>query len=131
MAEDNLADALLVKQVIAMENLPLEVQLASDGEKAIDYIRNAEAIDDAPCPHLVLLDLNLPRKDGFEVLRELRSGGRCKAIPVLIITSSDSPADLRQAAELGARYFRKPTDYDQFLKLGGVLRQLLRDHGML
>jgi len=131
MAEDNLADALLVKQVIAIEKLPLNVHLISDGEKAIDYIRDAEKSTEAPCPHLVLLDLNLPRRDGFEVLRELRAGGRCKQVPVLIITSSDSPADLSQATELGASYFRKPTDYDEFLKLGGVLRRLLREHGML
>lgn len=131
MAEDNLADALLVKQAIALEDLPLDVCILSDGEKAIDFIRSVEKTPDMPCPHLLLLDLNLPKRDGFEVLRELRSGGRCGQIPVLIITSSDSPADQNQASALGARYFRKPADYDEFLKLGGVLRQLLIDNGML
>jgi CheY-like chemotaxis protein len=78
-----------------------------------------------------LVDLNLPKRDGFEVLRRLRASGRCKDIPVLVITSSDSPSDLTQAASLGAGYFRKPPSYDEFLKLGGVLRQVLREKGMI
>jgi DNA-binding response OmpR family regulator len=128
LAEDNLPDALLVREAIRMENLPLQVHIASDGEQAIEFIARAERDSEAPCPHFLLLDLNLPRVDGFDVLRRLRASDKYKAIPVLIISSSDSPADRSRAASLGAGYFRKPPSYDEFLKLGAVLRQLLEDN---
>ncbi len=114
-----------------MENLPLEVYVAPDGQQAIDFIARAEKDPDAPCPHFLLLDLNLPKRDGFEVLQRLRSSTKCKDIPVLIITSSDSPDDVSEAAALGAGYFRKPPNYDEFLKLGGVLRQIIQDSGVM
>ena len=113
-----------------MEKLPLEVHIAADGEKAIEFIDRAETDPESPSPHFLLLDLNLPKKDGFEVLRRLRASAKFKNIPVLIMTSSDSPGDRNRAAELGAGYFRKPGSYDGFLKLGTVLRQLIEDSGV-
>lgn len=130
VAEDNLPDTLLVREAIRMENLPLEMHVASDGQEAIDFIAAAEADPDAPDPDLLLLDLNLPKRDGFEVLRRLRASPKYKGIPVLIMTSSDSAADQSRATELGARYFRKPPNYDEFLKLGKALRQLMKDGGV-
>jgi two-component system, response regulator len=131
LAEDNLPDALLVREAIKMENLPLEVHIAPDGERAIDLIVNAENDPAAPCPHVLLIDINLPRIDGFEVLRRIRASGKFKNIPVLVVTSSDSPADQREAAKLGARYFRKPITYDEFMKIGAFLRRFLEESGML
>ena len=131
LAEDNLPDALLVREAIRMEDLPLEVYVAADGEKAMEFIARAERDPDAPRPHLLLLDINLPKVDGFEVLKRLRASGKYGALPVLVISSSDSPSDRRQAADLGASYFRKPPSYDEFLKLGSVLKQLLKDSGAL
>jgi DNA-binding response OmpR family regulator len=131
LAEDNLPDALLVREAIKMENLPVEVSIASDGERAIDIIEKAENDPDAPCPHVLLLDINLPRIDGFEVLRRIRASDKFKNLPVLMVTSSDSPADRSEAAKLGAGYFRKPVTYDEFVKIGGLLRQFLKHHGML
>jgi CheY-like chemotaxis protein len=125
LAEDNLPDALLVKEAIQMENLPFHLHLVSDGQQAIDFIARAEADRDAPSLHGLVLDLNLPKRDGFEVLRRLRASPVFKDVPVLIVTSSDAPSDLAQAATLGAGYFRKPPSYEEFLKLGGVLRQML------
>ena len=118
---------MLVKEIISLEGLPFEIFVTSDGEKAIDFINRAETDQDAPCPQFVLLDLNLPKKHGFEVLRRLRESEKCKHVPVLIMTSSDSPADQSRAAELGAGYFRKPADYDEYMKLGEVLKQLMKD----
>jgi len=109
-----------------MENLPFDVHLAADGQQAIDFIARAEEDPDASPLDGVVLDLNLPKCDGFEVLRRLRASTRFKSIPVLIVTSSDAPGDLSQAAALGAGYFRKPPSYDEFLKLGGVLRRMLK-----
>ena len=131
LAEDNFPDVVLVREVIRSEELPLNMHVVSDGQQAIEFIEQCEQDPNGPCPHFVLLDLNLPKRDGFEVLRRLRASERCKAVPVVIITSSDSPSDRAQAAELGAGYFRKPPSYDEFLKLGGVLKQLLKDSGAL
>jgi CheY-like chemotaxis protein len=116
---------LLVREAIRRENLPIDLHNASDGQQAIDFLERAEHDPDAPCPDFLLLDLNLPKMDGFEVLRRVRTGGKCAAIPVVVITSSDSPADRSQAARLGAGYFRKPPNYEEFLKLGGVLKKLV------
>jgi DNA-binding response OmpR family regulator len=122
---------LLIREVIRVENLPLEMHVASDGQSAIEFIESADASPNAPCPHLLLLDLNLPKRDGFEVLKRLRESDRCKTVPVVIITSSDSPSDRAQAAALGAAYFRKPPSYEEFMKLGGVLKALLKDSGAM
>jgi CheY-like chemotaxis protein len=131
LAEDNLPDALLVREAIRFENLPLEVHVASDGQRAIDFIVQSENDPNAPCPHILLLDINLPKADGFEVLRRVRNSDRCGKAPVLMFSSSDSPADRSQATKLGAGYFRKPPSYDEFLKLGAVLKKLLTDNGLL
>lgn len=118
---------LLVREAITNEDLPFDVYTASDGQQAIDFIERTEREPDAPCPQFLVLDLNLPKKDGFEVLRRLRASLRCKQIPVVVVTSSDAPSDLSLAAELGAAYFRKPTSYEEFLKLGGLLKRLLEE----
>ncbi len=131
MVEDNLPDALLVREAIRTENLPLEVHVATDGQKAIEFIARAEIDPDAPCPQLLLLDLNLPKVEGFDIVRRLRASEKFRAIPVLIVSSSDAPSDRSRAAEFGAGYFRKPPNYEEFLKLGGVLKQLLKDNGAL
>ena len=131
LAEDNLPDAILVREAIKMENLPLEVHIAPDGERAIELLVNAETDPDAPCPDVLLLDINLPRIDGFEVLRRVRASGKFKDVPVIVITSSDSPADRSEAARLGARYFQKPVTYDEFVMIGPLLRQFLEETGVL
>jgi CheY-like chemotaxis protein len=131
MVEDNLADALLMREAIQMEGLDLNIQPALDGEIAIAAIERAEKDPDAAPLDAVLLDLNLPRVDGFEVLRRIRSSQRFHKLPVIVITSSDSPADRREGANLGAAYFRKRPDYDEFLKVGGVIRRFLEEHGLL
>jgi CheY-like chemotaxis protein len=125
LAEDNLPDVLLVREAIANENLPFDIFTASDGQQAFDFIERADKELDSPCPHFLLLDLNLPKKDGFEVLRRVRVSTRCRNTRVVVITSSDAPGDRKQAELLGAAYFRKPTSYEEFLKLGGVLKRLL------
>jgi DNA-binding response OmpR family regulator len=114
-----------------MEDLPVEVHMAADGERAIEFITASEKDPKAPCPHILLLDLNLPKIDGLEVLRRVRASGKCKNLPVLIVTSSDSPADRKSARELGAGYFRKPVTYDEFVKIGSVLKEFLHASGLL
>ena len=131
MVEDNLADALLVREAIQLEGLDLNIQPAIDGEMAIAAIERAEKDPDTAPLDAVLLDLNLPRVDGFGVLRRIRASQRFHQLPVIVITSSDSFEDRREGAKLGASYFRKRPDYDEFLKVGGVIRRFLEQHGLL
>jgi CheY-like chemotaxis protein len=131
LAEDNLPDALLVGEVIQMAGLPLELHVEPDGEQAWEFFRRAERDASAPRPHLLLLDLNLPKVDGIALLRRLREREEWKNLPVMVITSSDAPEDRNDAARLGASYFRKPANYDAFLKLGDELQKFLEDKGLL
>jgi DNA-binding response OmpR family regulator len=129
MVEDNPADALLVREAIRMENLPLDVYGAADGEVAISFLRKAETEPEAPAPELVLLDLN-PKIDGFEVLRRIRASEKYRDVPVIIMTSSDSQADRNEGASLGAFYFRKPANYQEFMKIGLTLKRFLEHNGL-
>jgi len=117
-----------VREAIRAENLALEVYLMGDGQLGWDFLTRAESDPEAPRPDLVLLDLNLPKRSGFDILRRLRASEKLKHTPVLIVTSSESPSDLKAAADLGASYFRKPPSYEEFLKLGGVLRRLVEEN---
>jgi DNA-binding response OmpR family regulator len=126
-----LPDALLVREALKIEDLPIEVHVAPDGERALDFLERTEWDSAAPRPDVLLLDINLPKVDGFEVLRTVRASTRYKEIPVLVVTSSDSPADRGEAAKLGASYFRKPPNYEEFLKIGPMLRRVLEENGLL
>ena len=131
VAEDNLPDAIIVREAIKKEKLPVEVHIAADGEKALEFFQRAESDATAPAPSALLLDLNLPKVDGFEVLRAVRASRQFKELPILVVTSSDSPADRNEAARLGAGYFRKPVTYAEFLKIGESIRALFREHHLL
>ena len=126
IVEDNRADVFLVERAVEHYHVPAALKLLEDGEQAIKYLESLEDQPDAPIPSLLLLDLNLPKRPGTEVLRRLRASGRCRNIPVIVLTSSDSADDRRVASEYGAScYFRKPTSYDEFLKIGHVMNEVL------
>ena len=126
LVEDNPADADLVEEALADANLDCRLQVLGNGKRALDYISLIEN-DQAPCPDLVLLDLNLPQVSGEAVLKRIRSSPRCGSVKVLIVTSSDAAHDRRNAMELGATdYFRKPSSLAQYLELGPKVRDLLQ-----
>ena len=120
-----------MREAIQAEQLEVDVHIVADGELAIDFIARAATDSEAPAPHVMLLDLNLPKVDGFEVLRRVRAIEKFKNIPVIIVTSSDSPEDRREALSLNANYFRKPVSYEEFIKIGAVLRRFLEENGLL
>jgi CheY-like chemotaxis protein len=126
IVEDNKADVYLIREAIQHAQLEASVHVVPDGDKAIGFFETAQADITAPCPDLVILDLNLPKVNGEEVLKHLRSQVRCSDARVVIVTSSDSPRDREKLHRLGAdAYFRKPSDYTEFLKLGQIIKQLL------
>lgn len=126
LVEDNPADVFFVRTALEYGGIETEIVVARDGEKAIELVEAADANPSAPCPELVLLDLNLPRASGTEVLRRLRKSIRCADVPVIIVTSSDAPSDRAETARLGAnRYFLKPHSLDEYMKLGLLIKEIL------
>ena len=126
MAEDNKGDIYLIEEALTVHGVNATLHVVPDGEAAIDYLQQAEADGPALPPHLVLLDLNLPRKTGHDVLRHIRKSARFGGLPVLIVTSSDAEIDRTQAQILGVSgFFRKPSNFDEYLKIGELVRQVL------
>jgi two-component system response regulator len=120
LVEDNPDDAALAQLAFARASVPLAVVLAEDGVEALDYLfrRGAHAGRAGGAPDLVLLDLQLPGLDGFEVLRQIRADQALALVPVLAFTSSVEPSDVQRSYRLGANsYLRKPVDFDAFLRL--------------
>ena len=123
LAEDNAADVYLIREALKQGGVDCLVRAATDGREVLELISTG---DSSWRPDLIILDLNLPRHDGIEVLQKLRSTGTFANVPIVVLTSSDSPRDRDAAIELGAtRFLRKPSDLDQFLQLGAVFKELL------
>ena len=97
-----------------------------DGAQALEFITRIGGRGNVPCPDLVLLDINLPKKDGQQVLSELRRHPDCSHVSVIVVTSSDAARDRTRMAELRIdRYFKKPSDFDAFLQLGALVREVV------
>ena len=115
-----------MREAITTLGSDVELRVIEDGEQATRLIEAIDANESEACPLLFLLDLNLPRTSGLEVLARLRQSRRCASVPVLIMTSSDAERDRSESAALGATaYFRKPSGYEAFLKVGAVIQGLL------
>ncbi len=127
LAEDNPGDVFLVRRALEKHGMhEVDLVVVEDGEAAFHYIEHVDADDSQSAPGLALLDLNLPRATGNRILSRIRGSRRCGAIPIIIVTSSDSPLDKAAAAELGATsYFQKPSDLAGFMHLGQVVRDAL------
>ena len=117
LVEDNSSDEALTLRALRKSNIGEDVVVVRDGAEALEYLlgRRNEARDARAMPRLVLLDLNLPKIDGLEVLRRIRADQRTKLLPVVILTSSGEEQDIVQSYGLGANaYVRKPVDFIQF-----------------
>jgi chemotaxis family two-component system response regulator Rcp1 len=126
IVEDNRGDVLLVEVALRESGLQFELIHMPDGEKAIDYLRKlTNGGGGAASLDLVLLDLNLPKRDGWEVMEALRSVPMDHPVPVMILSSSSAPSDLARAERLGvSKYIRKPSTLDEFLAIGQKIKQL-------
>ncbi len=123
IVEDNLGDVLLVREALKESSMPFELQHAADGEEAIQAL-----IKDRIKPDLVLLDINLPKRDGWEVLHEIRSNPETRSVPVVVLSSSGSPEDRDRASRnLPSMYIQKPSNLDDFLAVGETIRNFLQE----
>lgn len=120
LIEDNPDDVELTRRALSRSNVANELVVVTDGAEALDYLfaRGKYATRDMRVtPEVVLLDLKLPKVDGLEVLRRIRSDERTRLLPVVILTSSNQENDIKDSYELGANsYVRKPVDFEQFVE---------------
>ncbi|TVP60259.1 MAG: response regulator [Nodularia sp. (in: Bacteria)] len=118
LVEDNPGDAQLTRIALEDSKISVNLNVVEDGVEAMAFLRKQEKYANAPHPDIVLLDLNLPRKDGREVLAEIKADQHLRRIPVVVLTTSQSEEDILKAYNLSANCFiTKPVDFDQFVKI--------------
>jgi CheY-like chemotaxis protein len=116
LVEDDPGDVLITREALAEHRVNNHLTVVSDGAEALAYLRRQEPYGDAVRPDLVLLDLNLPRRDGREVLAEIKQDKELSQIPVVVLTTSQSEDDVRRSYGLHANaYVTKPVDFDSFV----------------
>jgi len=118
IVEDDMGDVELIRESVKMSKLKMILKHVPDGQECMEYLRKQGQYKSMKKPDLVLLDLNLPKKDGRQVLEEMKSDPVLKRIPVVILTTSDHEADIKKAYALGANCFvTKPVDFQQIKKI--------------
>jgi chemotaxis family two-component system response regulator Rcp1 len=118
LVEDNPGDVRLTREALRESKLRNNLSVVGDGIEALAFLRQEGRYADAPRPDIILLDLNLPRKDGREVLAEIKDDPRLRLIPVVIITSSEAEQDVLKSYGLHVNcYVTKPVDLEQFIKV--------------
>lgn len=116
LVEDNPGDARLAVEALKEGNISNRLHVVPDGVEAMAFLRREGKYSDAPRPHVVLLDLNLPRKDGRQVLAEVKTDDGLKRIPIVVLTTSQAEQDITKSYELHANcYITKPVDLDRFI----------------
>jgi two-component system, chemotaxis family, response regulator Rcp1 len=126
VVEDNPADVFLIRETIKATGIKAPIHVVKDGEEATRFFDHADHDDSAPCPSLVILDINLPKKNGVEVLQHLRGSQRCREASVIVVSTSSAAQDREAVMMNGAdAYFSKPSKYDEFLKLGDLILEWL------
>lgn len=117
LVEDNPGDVRLTEEAFREGRIAHRLSVVSDGEEALSFLRKKGKYADAPRPDLILLDLSLPKRDGREVLRDLKNDPELRNIPVVILTTSDGEQDIRRAYKFYANsYMIKPVQMDEFLR---------------
>jgi len=121
LVEDNESDVKITLRAFRQSSLKTEIAVVSDGQECLDFVRHEGAYQEAPKhprPQVILLDINMPRCDGFEVLRVLKGDSATRAIPVVMFSASRNEGDVVKSYESGANGFiQKPVDYGEFLNM--------------
>lgn len=115
LVEDNPGDIRLTQEALKESQIEITLDVVSDGEQAVDFLMQRNKYVDSVRPNIILLDLNLPKKNGIEVLKEIKAHDLLKRIPVIVLTTSDAEHDISKAYDLHANcYILKPVDFDDF-----------------
>ena len=132
IVEDNRADVRVIRMALAVEkDWPLKIDVAEDGEKALAYLRGQPPYEEAELPDLIILDLNLPKVDGTEVLRFIRRAESLRGMTVVVLSSAPVEVlrDKLKHAGVSARCLTKPFEFKNWMVLGKEIRQLYTDNG--
>jgi CheY-like chemotaxis protein len=122
LVEDDPGDVVLIKEAFEFNKVHNALHIVSDGVEALDFLYRRNGYENARRPDLVLLDLNLPRKDGREVLAEVKTDKSLRTIPIVVLTTSEAEEDILRSYDLHANaYVTKPVDFDRFIE---VVRQI-------
>jgi CheY-like chemotaxis protein len=122
LVEDDPGDVLMTREALEYHKVRNALHVVSDGVEALQFVRQEAPFEDMPRPGLILLDLNLPRKNGQEVLAELKESPELRTIPVVVLTTSEAEEDILRSYQLHANaYITKPVDFDRFIE---VVRQI-------
>jgi CheY-like chemotaxis protein len=122
LVEDDAGDVLMTREAFEHYKIRNTLHVVTDGEQALQFVRQQGDFADAPRPGLIMLDLNLPRRDGLEVLSELKADPELRLIPVVILTTSQAEEDIVRSYALHANaYVTKPVDFERFIE---VIRQI-------
>jgi len=122
LVEDDPGDVLMTQEAFEHHKLRNQLHVVSDGVEALSFLRREGEHADAPRPGMILLDLNLPRKDGREVLEEVKNDESLRSIPIVVLTTSQAEEDILRSYDLHANaYVAKPVDFDRFIQ---VIRQI-------
>ncbi|CAI7978453.1 Response regulator Rcp1 [Frankia sp. Hr75.2] len=122
LVEDDPGDVLMTREAFEDHKLKNNLNVVSDGVEALAYLRGEGPYADAPRPDLILLDLNLPRRDGRQVLAEVKADERLRRIPIVVLTTSEAEEDVLRSYDLHANaYITKPVDFERFV---AVVRQI-------
>jgi chemotaxis family two-component system response regulator Rcp1 len=126
LVEDNEMDVFVIREALDRCGRNVDVRVVKDGEQALRYLQDVAEDVKSACPALILIDLNLPKVSGIEVLAKLRRCSRCNRTPVIVVSSSDSESDRSAAAALGAdAYFRKPNNLAAYMELTEVIKRVM------
>jgi CheY-like chemotaxis protein len=124
LVEDSRADIVMVREALKAHKITHELHVAVNGEEALAFIARMGKPGEPPYPDILLLDLNLPRADGLDVLREFRRRPACATTPVIVMSSSNAPRDREAAGALDVTcYFTKPMSYEAFIQLGQLIKE--------
>ncbi len=126
IADDDMDDLYMIKQAFASINLTENVQTVNDGVELLDYLHKKGRYKgvETLCPKIILLDLNMPKKDGRECLKEIKTNSKFSRIPVVIYSTSSNPDDISYAYEFGASsYITKPYSYQELVKIMEIFKQ--------
>jgi CheY-like chemotaxis protein len=122
LVEDDAGDVLMTREAFEHYKIRNTLHVVTDGEQALQFVRREGDFADAPRPGLIMLDLNLPRRDGLEVLAEIKADPELRLIPVVILTTSQAEEDIVRSYALHANaYVSKPVDFERFIE---VIRQI-------
>lgn len=125
IADDDADDRMFLEQALRSIGYSQEIQFVEDGEQLMDYLKQqgAYSYENAPWPNLIILDLNMPRKNGFQALEEIKADARLRRLPVVVMTTSSADEDVLRTYNLGVNsYITKPFNFNRLIEMMGALK---------